>query len=308
MIVLLTHAGVVRDHPGHQDACCARCRSANRAVCGSVRSHRGLRVGALLSPCISTMSHPMRRSTPVCCVLSCRTSPCVVTIWSVKEYLRPVARTCIATWLSRSCWIGAAVLLHRQARRGVHSPDASLLQGDDLVGMIVGAVELQVRGGTSRAADRLPVHPAHEAAEGLGGWAVPEDVVSLVVQGQTADLDQAGSVSTAVEAQVPQPRRIDDGRWGRTLLSVCLEAPHGRMIGKVHEDTATGRLPAPPATSSWDANSPIMMLGALVLAEGIVGMTEASAIRRPSTPRTRSSASTTASSPDPIAQVPTGWR
>src|SRR5262245_34049261 len=30
-----------------------------------------------------------------------------------------------------------------------------------------------------------------------------------------------------------------------------------------------------PATNSRDANSPIMMLGALVLAEGIVGMTEA---------------------------------
>src|SRR5262249_10770034 len=66
--------------------------------------------------------------------------------------------------------------------------------------------------------------------------------------------------------------------------------------------------PDQPATSSRDANSPIMMLGALVLAEGIVGMTEASAIRRPLTPRTPSSASTTASSPDPIAQVPTGWR
>jgi hypothetical protein len=71
--------------------------------------------------------------------------------------------------------------------------------------MIVGAVELQVRGGTSRAADRHPVHPAHEAAEGLGGRAVPEDVVSLVVQGRAADLDQAGSVSITVEAQVPKP-------------------------------------------------------------------------------------------------------
>jgi hypothetical protein len=66
--------------------------------------------------------------------------------------------------------------------------------------------------------------------------------------------------------------------------------------------------PDQPATISRDANSPIMMLGALVLAEGIVGITDASAMRRPSTPRTRNSASTTASRSDPMAQVPTRWR
>ena len=58
----------------------------------------------------------------------------------------------------------------------------------------------------------------------------------------------AGVVNIAVEAKLPQPRRIDDGRWGRTLVSVFMEAPHGRMIGKVHEGTATGRLPDPPST------------------------------------------------------------
>src|SRR5262249_9475813 len=55
------------------------------------------------------------------------------------------------------------------------------------------------------------------------------------------------------------------------------------------------------------ANSPIITQGAFVFAEGIVGMTEASPVRRPSTPWTRSSASTTASRPEPFAQVPTGW-
>src|SRR5215813_6071870 len=78
--------------------------------------------------------------------------------------------------------------------------------------------------------------------------------------------------------------------------------------GQYRDLAGYGEAPVQSAIISWDANSPIMMLGALVLAEGIVGMTEASAMRRPSTPRTRSSASTTASSPDPIAQLPTGCR
>ena len=41
-----------------------------------------------------------------------------------------------------------------------------------------------------------------------------------------------------------------------------------------------------------------------VFARGIVGMTEASTTRRPSTPRTRHSESTTS----PIAHVPAGWK
>src|SRR6516225_7162503 len=85
-------------------------------------------------------------------------------------------------------------------------------------------------------------------------------------------------------------------RKGGSCEAVC--------VGLAGSSTA----PAQPATNRRDANSPIMMQGALVLADGIVGMTDASAIRRPRTPRTRSSASTTASRPGPIAQVPTGWR
>ena len=50
-----------------------------------------------------------------------------------------------------------------------------------------------------------------------------------------------------------------------------------------------------------------MIAGALVLPPGISGMIDASATRRPSTPRTRSCSSTTESSSVPIRQVPTGW-
>jgi len=67
----------------------------------------------------------------------------------------------------------------------------------------------------------------------------------------------------------------------------------------------------PPALgelSSLDANSPIVTVGALVGAEGIVGIAEAWATLRPSIPRTRNSESTTASRLNPIVQVPTGWK
>ena len=110
------------------------------------------------------------------------------------------------------------------ARKAVHAPSGSPPTGSsperpslpgrhdlagDLVGVVVGVVELQVGDRTGRAADRLPVHPADEAEQGLGVREVTQDVVPLVVQRRAADLDQAGVVGPAVEAQLPQPRRIE---------------------------------------------------------------------------------------------------
>ena len=53
------------------------------------------------------------------------------------------------------------VLLHRKARRGIHRSNATFLQGGDyltgdFIGVIIGAVELQVRGRSGRAASRAP--------------------------------------------------------------------------------------------------------------------------------------------------------
>ena len=54
------------------------------------------------------------------------------------------------------------------------------------------------------------------------------------------------------------------------------------------------------------AFSAIMIVGAFVLPEVIEGITDASATRRPLTPRTLNEPSTTAPSSAPIRQVPTG--
>jgi hypothetical protein len=56
------------------------------------------------------------------------------------------------------------------------------------------------------------------------------------------------------------------------------------------------------------ARSAMASTVALVLAEGIIGITEASAIRSPLTPLTRSAGSTTACSSVPMRRVPTGWK
>ena len=55
------------------------------------------------------------------------------------------------------------------------------------------------------------------------------------------------------------------------------------------------------------AFSAIIITAAAVLAETMVGITEASTTRRPSRPMTLRRGSTTAAGPVPMAQVPTGW-
>ena len=136
-----------------------------------------------------------------------------------------------------------AVHLHREAHRRVQRADALPLQGPhdlagDLVDVITAVVELQVGDGAGGAADRLPVHPADEAEKCPGRRKSTENIVPLVAQGRAGDLDQAGVVGTAVEAQLAQPGGIEGtgrlGGFGATGLAV-VEAPHGRVFSQVHD-------------------------------------------------------------------------
>ena len=94
--------------------------------------------------------------------------------------------------------------------------------------------------------------------------------------------------------------------WGKTIpicMPLCVS-----IIGLFREHSLwcdSHRLHRPSIRSA--AFSPIIIEGALMLPLVMLGMMEASATRRPSTPRTRVCGSTTDKSPSPILQLPHGW-
>src|SRR4029077_1283687 len=107
-------------------------------------------------------------------------------------------------------------------------------------------------------------------------------------------------------------------RHGTARIDAPLECPSepdrfepeeaGFHVGDVEDELDLRHVHAFPPTSSA-ARSASEVITRLVLERGTVGMTDASTMRRPSTPLTRSSGSTTQySSPQsPIAHVPTPW-
>src|SRR5262249_28304522 len=81
-----------------------------------------------------------------------------------------------------------------------------------------------------------------EAEERLGRREKSKDVVALVVQGRTADLHQPSVVGSAIDAELPQPRRIERARhFGSDSLAAArfAEASHGWMFVKFHDPPPT---------------------------------------------------------------------
>lgn len=83
---------------------------------------------------------------------------------------------------------------------------------------------------------------------------------------------------------------------------MSVRCPHRSGVGQGW--SAAGQL---DASNSSAARSPMTMAAALVCPRMICGITDASATRSPSIPRTRRSGSTTEPSSAPIRAVPVGW-
>ncbi len=94
-------------------------------------------------------------------------------------------------------------------------------------------VEFKIRNGASWCADRLPIHPHDVADERLGAGECLQDVVALIVDFVTVDLDEADIIGTGVEDELTQPigveRMIAFFGDARVLLANPL---HGGMFGK----------------------------------------------------------------------------
>ena len=121
-------------------------------------------------------------------------------------------------------------------------------------------------------------------AKALTGTVTTDAPLALTLAGGTDAVTV--TIDGAAVAAAPSGRAADRGRARRQA--------HGRRHARLIRSAA---------------RSATIIVGAFVLPPGITGNTDASATRRPATPRTRSSGSSTAwsSSAAPIRQVPTGW-
>src|SRR5579863_221378 len=109
-------------------------------------------------------------------------------------------------------------------------------------------------------------------------------------------------------------RDMDRAAGNNAILPI-----HGEQEVAGENELGTGHvkahlsIPASPTSSAKcrtksAARSPMTVTGAWVLQLGIIGITEASAIHNPSTPRTSSRSSTTDRSSLPIFAVPQVWK
>ena len=86
-----------------------------------------------------------------------------------------------------------------------------------------------------RRADIFPVHPAHDADQGLAGPKQRENVTLVGGEVGMIDRHEADIVGASLKAQGTQPIRVQNlRRWRRVFWKRGADTLHGRVIGKLH--------------------------------------------------------------------------
>ncbi len=129
------------------------------------------------------------------------------------------------------------VHFHREAHRRVHGSNAAPLEGGDdpprdVVHLVAGVMELEVRERAERAAHVLSVHPADEAEQRPRLRQEGADVLALRGDLGAVDADEADVVRSARERDLTEPRRVQTRRLGGTGDRFFAMAFHRRVLGK----------------------------------------------------------------------------
>src|SRR5436309_14782693 len=94
-------------------------------------------------------------------------------------------------------------------------------------------VEFVVGDRASRCPNGLSIHANHEADKCLGVGERLENVLALIVQSGSADLDKPHVISTSIEDQLLEPSGVQRLLLRRNGLEV--NPLHGRVIFELHD-------------------------------------------------------------------------
>jgi hypothetical protein len=113
--------------------------------------------------------------------------------------------------------LGSLIGLHGKTRRRADSTHIRLRErrNDPVSGFIdvIGSmVKLDIGYGSACAPNGLAIHAADETDERFGSWKEAEDLGALISELGPIDLNETCVVGAGVEADLPQPGRIENGR------------------------------------------------------------------------------------------------
>jgi hypothetical protein len=102
------------------------------------------------------------------------------------------------------------------------------------VRVLAGLMKLDIGDRPSSAANGFAIHAANKADERCGARKEPQDVIAMVVELRSIDVDKADIVGSGVETDAAQPRRIKLSRGFSSRSAGSLSKPFDRWVIRNH--------------------------------------------------------------------------